>query len=266
MAFTDIVKGFGSKVKKKTAKAKASATTTAQSQITNMERRLKAAKQPVPKKKDNKSWFTELMEALDHPANVVRSGVAEYYQTGSTSKAKKAARTARDKGTYTPGTKVIDAMAKRNTKFGKWAAKTPTRKALAGFAVDVALDPLTYVTVGTKPIAKGAPQVARAIQKELSKETGKKISRKSAERLAKNAMDGNIPTGKMGVAVERALGKHAETKRVPTGYKKISATERKLELGKQATSKRESAAKLAKKAEVLKGGIYPNQGHYRQVR
>ena len=263
MAFEDLFQGFKSlveKTKKKTKK-KASPTLTAQSQIINMERRLKAAGVKVPEKKQKKKhWFTRLMETLDRPANIVRSAVTTYYKTGSKERALQAAKSARAGKLYTPGTKLIEAAAKRGAPLAKWATKSPVRKAVAGFAVDVVLDPFTYVTVGTKRVALDAPQLARSISKEIAKETGKKLSKKSAERLAQNALKGQIPTGRMGTAIKRAMGYTAETKQVPTGYGRLPAAEQKIKLGKEATIKRQSAAELFKKAEELKKGKLPKAG------
>jgi hypothetical protein len=252
--------GFQSLIKKKKPKKKASPTLTTQSQNINMERRLKAAGAKVPEHKKKGNWFTKLMKALDHPANIVRTGATAYYKTGSKQKAIKAAKSARDKGVYTPGTKLLETMSKRGAPLAKWATKTPIRKAVSGFATDVLLDPLTYTTVGTRRVAMGIPELSKTISKEIAKETGKKLSRKSAERLAKNAVKGQIPTGRMGTAIERSLGRKAETKGVPTGYGKLSATEKKIELGKQAIGKRQSMAELAKKAEDLKQGKLPKSG------
>jgi len=146
------------------------------------------------------------MKALDHPANIVRTGVTAYYRTGSKQKAITAAKAARDKGVYTPGTKLLETMAKRGAPLAKWATKTPIRKAVSGFATDVLLDPLTYTTVGTRRVAMGVPELTNLVRKEMAKETGKKLSRKSAERLAQNALKGQIPTGRMGTAIEAGNG------------------------------------------------------------
>lgn len=263
MAFEDLFGGFKpliEKTKKKTKK-KASPTLTAQSQNINMERRLKAAGVKVPEEKQKKKhWFTRLMETLDRPANIVRSAVTTYYKTGSKERALQAAKSARAGKLYTPGTKLIEAAAKRGAPLAKWTIKSPVRKAVAGFAVDVLLDPFTYVTVGTKRVALDAPQLARSISKEIEKETGKKLSKKSAERLAQNALKGQIPTGRMGTAIKRAMGYTAETKQVPTGYGRLSAAEQKIKLGKEATIKRQRAAELFKKAEELKKGKLPKAG------
>jgi hypothetical protein len=252
--------GFQSLIKKKKPKKKASPTLTTQSQNINMERRLKAAGAKVPKPKKKGNWFTRLMKALDHPANIVRTGVTAYYRTGSKQKAITAAKAARDKGVYTPGTKLLETMAKRGAPLAKWATKTPIRKAVSGFATDVLLDPLTYTTVGTRRVAMGIPELSKTISKEIAKETGKKLSRKSAERLAQNALKGQVPTGRMGTAIERAMGRKAETRGAATGYGKLTATEQKIKLGKQAAGKRQSMAELAKKAEELKQGKLPKSG------
>jgi hypothetical protein len=252
--------GFQSLIKKKKPKKKASPTLTTQSQNINMERRLKAAGAKVPKPKKKGNWFTRLMKALDHPANIVRTGVTAYYRTGSKQKAITAAKAARDKGVYTPGTKLLETMAKRGAPLAKWATKTPIRKAVSGFATDVLLDPLTYTTVGTRRVAMGVPELTNLVRKEMAKETGKKLSRKSAERLAQNALKGQVPTGRMGTAIERAMGRKAETRGAATGYGKLTATEQKVKIGKQAAGKRQSMAELAKKAEELKQGKLPKSG------
>ena len=123
--------------------------------------------------------------------------------------------------TVVTGEDVLEAAGlKPKHKAARW---------LAGFGTEVLLDPLTYVTLGAanltkKAGTKSADALAKQIVKEVSKETGKNISLKSAQRLAANATKGQIPVGRLGTAIQRALGYRVETITAPRALSAIEKT------------------------------------------
>ncbi len=250
--FDDVKKGFESLIKPKKEKKKTSPTMRTASSNVNMERRLqKAGVKPPPKKKSG-NWFTKLMEVVDRPADFVRTGLTTYYKTGSRVKSAQAAKSAWKGKTHTSGKQLLEAAAKRGAPLAKWAVQTPRRKAVTGFVAEVLLDPTTYITGGTRRVAFDSGQLVKNIIREVSKETGRKISQQSAKRLAENALRGQVPIGRLGTAVSRALGYQAETKKITTGFGRLT--------GKPVEAEAKGFAQAAKELEKQARQTKPKKG------
>lgn len=129
---------------------------------------------------------------------------------------------------------------------------------LASFGTEVLLDPSVYITLGASSLAKkvgqeSAEALAKRIVPEIAKETGKNISLESATRLASNALRGEIPVGRLGDAIRRAMGLQVEKVAVPAGLrsleKTIAAREAESLLGKSYRNVRQIINALQKGIE-----------------
>ncbi len=129
-------------------------------------------------------------------------------------------------------------------------------------ATEIVTDPLTYASLGTTSLAKkslteSTETIAKRIAKEVATETGKKISGKSAMTLAENALKGNIPIGRIGTAVQRAIGNQADTVKILSKFNKIEKDAAKVSATKllgKSYKKYETVAKRLEKA-AKKGDV-----------
>ncbi len=226
-----------------------SPTLTAASTITNLEQRLKAGGVEVPPPEKKQNLFSKALDILDRSGAAVR-GAVHAAQTGGDVKAM--AKQGFSGQNKVRGQKLLETAAASGNPIASNLVQTKGKKFAGGLAVDILLDPLTYVTGGTTRTLKGFGALTKDVQKEIAKETGRNISEQSARRLAENAAKGQIPTGRMGTAVNRALGYTAETKTIKTGFGKLAQTEQKVAKTQEVRGFAALSQKAAAKAVTMK--------------
>jgi hypothetical protein len=112
---------------------------------------------------------------------------------------------------------------------------------------------LTFVTGGTAKVAQvGGKGFAAAVGKEVVRETGRKLAPESVARIAENAARGEVPVGRLGTSVSRAMGYTAETKPLTTGFGKLAQTEQRIGKAQEVKGFAAAAAQAKGKAEALR--------------
>lgn len=106
----------------------------------------------------------------------------------------------------------------------------PSVRGAAGFASDVASDPLTYVSLGASAVGKGAAKLALNPLKELAKAAGKKTYASAFKNIdSKLAKEGIDPLSKYFLQEGAPIvGKGGVLKRIPEMEKKAGAARNKL--------------------------------------
>lgn len=125
-----------------------------QRRISNYERRLSAAGQTPPPPKEQKSFPLKALDVLDRPGAAIRSAAMQAYQGGGLGQVLQAAKrgfTGREK---VQGSDIIAEAARRGAPLAQALQRNKYAQGAAGFAADVLMDPLTYVTVGAAGVAK----------------------------------------------------------------------------------------------------------------
>ena len=221
----------------------------------NRERRLVEAGVPVPEPRPRQTLLSKAFDILDRTSAAGRGvlmGRLKGQGWGESLRAGKEGFLGR--GERTTGQDILKyAAEERGIPLAKMLQRTPAGRFIGGFAVDVLADPTTYMTLGTKPVIRAKGALATAIARELSQETGKRITLKVAERLADNALRGDIPVGRMGAAINRALG-HVVDKVDPveTGFGRLTAAQQKLRARQSVKEFRETAEQAGDAATALR--------------
>lgn len=256
MGFGDInsygQQGFGAVAYRQKPKApprKASPTLAAASTNTNLERRLQAAGADVPQPEKKQNLLSKALDILDRPGAAVRSAIHAAQTGGNVREAVKKGFTGQQK---IRGQQLLQTAAKTGNPIAKKLTQSKGKQFVGGLALDIMTDPLTFVTGGTTRVAVQGKALARGIQKEIAKETGRNISMQSARRLAESAAKGHVPTGRMGTAISRALGYTAETKAIKTGFGKLAQTEQRVAKAQEAKGFAALAQKAREKAQGFK--------------
>ncbi|MEW6726915.1 MAG: transglycosylase SLT domain-containing protein [Bacillota bacterium] len=237
-----------------------SPTLTAASTNVNLEKRLQAAGVPVPEQKPKQNLLTKALDILDRPGAAVRGALMAGYQGQGASQALAAAKRGFRGQAKVRGSDIIAEAARRGAPLAQSLQKSKTGRFVGGVAAEILLDPTTYLTVGTSRVAVTGGNLAKAIQREVAKETGKKISSETAYRLAANAEAGNIPVGRLGTAINRAIGRQAETRLIRTGIGKLGQTEKRTTMTSQAKGFAAGAEELLRKAKEMRKGKLPIAG------
>lgn len=217
----------------------------------NKERRLQAAGAEVPQVKPKQNLLTKALDILDRPGAAVRGAVYEAYKGSNAGAMWDAARQGFTGQKKVQGSDVMNIAAQRGAPLAVAAQKSKAGKFVGGVATEILLDPTTFITGGTAKVAQQAGKrgFGKAVQREVYRETGRNISRESAERIARNAAGGNVPVGRMGTAVHRAMGYTAETTPVRTGFGAVSQAQQRVAKTQEAkgfAAASESAAEQAK--------------------
>jgi len=161
-----------------------------------------------------------------------------------------------------PGDKPLMSTDEAMKAFGQWGEAPPTvryqeppgrREVLGELLAGFAVDPMTYVGVGgaTKVLPRyGQKALARRIGREVTKATGKTLTRASTARLAANALRGDIPVGGFGAAVRKAMGETMEAveREVPLG--RLARAETKTTVLPSLREQLKTARKTARAAET----------------
>jgi hypothetical protein len=232
-----------------------SPTLAASSANVNLERRLDAAGVETPEQKPKQNLLTRALNIINRPGAAVRGAAYEAYSgggAGSVFEAAKRGFTGRENVT---SEKLIEKAAERGVPLARAIQNADSRmgKFVGNLAVDIATDPLTFVTGGTaKAVQTGGKGFAAAVGKEIARETGRKLAPESVARIAENAARGEIPVGRLGTAVSRAMGYVAETRPITTGFGKIAQTQQRIAKGQEAKGFAAAAQQATAKAQELK--------------
>lgn len=229
------IRGFGAVTYRQRPKAPPkpppSPTLTAASTNANLERRLKAGGVEVPPPEKKQTLLGKALDILDRPGAAVRGAIHAAQTGGNIKESAKQGFAGQKK---VGGQQLLKTAAQAGNPIAKKLTQSKGRRFAGGLAVDILADPLTFVTGGTAKVAQKGGALAKGVQKEIAKETGRNISKQSARRLADNAAKGQIPTGRMGTAVSRAMGYTAETKTIKTGFGKLAQTEQRVAKAQEA--------------------------------
>ncbi|MFZ5634169.1 MAG: transglycosylase SLT domain-containing protein [Bacillota bacterium] len=248
--------GFGAaatRQKQKKPEQPTSPTLAAASTNVNLERRLEAAGEPIPEQKPKQNLLTKALDILNRPGAAVRGAVYEAYSGGGTGRVLEAAKKGFTGRENITGRQVLEKAAERGVPLAQAAQKSKAGQFIGGLATDIVLDPTTYLTGGTAKVAQvGGKGFAKAISKEVARETGRKIAPESAARLAENTLRGEIPVGRLGTAVSRAMGYTAETKPIKTGFGKIAQTQQRIQKAEEVKGFAAVAEAAKGKAQALK--------------
>jgi hypothetical protein len=215
--------------------------------------RLQAAGITPPKVPTHPNLLTTALDILDRPAAAVRGAVHAALTPEKESILGEAWKGLTGKAKVTGSDILKDIGIDPSNKIAKWALST---------GIEILLDPTTYLTLGTTSLAKkaateSAEAIAKRVAREVASETGKTISNKSALMLAQNALKGNIPVGRLGTAIQRALGRQAETAKIVSHLPEIEQTVAKRQAGQllgKTFKSTSSAAKAVYKAAFPEKG------------
>lgn len=227
----------------------------------NRERRLEAAGEEVPQEKPKTTFLGKVLDILDRPAAAARGAFMTKYTGGTTGEAWEAAKRGFTGKEKVHASDILEEAARKGAPLGKWAQKGKVQQFIADVGLSMALDPTTFLTGGTTRVAQTGGKLAKGIEREVFKETGKRITSETAERLAQNAMQGNVPIGRLGTAIRRAQGYAAETKEVATGFGAVLAAQKQALVEKEARGFGEVAKRLKAEADELKRGKLPIAGY-----
>lgn len=250
--------GFGAaatRQKQKKPEEPTSPTLAAASTNENLERRLGNAGIEIPTQKPKENLLTKALDILDRPGAAVRGAVYQAYKGGGAADAWESAKKGFTGQEKVHGSDIVDVAAERGAPFARSIKNTDSKagRFIGNLAVDIATDPLTFVTGGTARVAQtGGKGFASVVGKEVARETGKKLAPESVARLAENAARGEVPVGRLGTAVSRAMGYTAETKPITTGFGKLAQTEQRIEKAQEAKGFAAAAAQAKGKAEALR--------------
>lgn len=259
MGFGDVnnyARGFGAVLYRERAEQeekKPYPTLGAASTNINLERRYEAAHgepPPEPPKKEN--LLTKALDILDRPGQAVRSGISALQKGKGFGAALERAKEGFLGRDDTSGQDLLQYAAQTGNPLAQKLMSSKTGRFIAGVGTEILTDPVSYITVGTARAAKGFGALVPSIQREVFKETGKKIARESAERLARNAVKGQVPIGRLGTAVSRALGYTAETRRIKTGFGKVAQAGQKVIAQREAKGFKALADKYLQQAKQLR--------------
>ncbi|BCV23303.1 hypothetical protein [Gelria sp. Kuro-4] len=189
----------------------------AQTEIGHNIARLQAVGAPVPNPPTHPNFLTRVFDILDRPGAAVRGAVKAILSPESESVLGEAWKGLTGQAKVSGADVLKEAGIEPKNKVLNW---------LTSLATEIVLDPTTYLTLGATTLAKkagqeSAEQIAKRIIPEIAKETGKTISESSAKLLAENALKGQIPIGKLGAAVQRALGFAVEKTALPAGLRPL---------------------------------------------
>lgn len=161
-------------------------------------------KTSIPKRnqfQDEEGWMNSVMEALDYAGNISRSGVKEIME-GDFSEIPSSMWQAAKKERYTGSDELLDMVGYENVGAddGKFQMGDIVDFG-ANFAVDLATDPLTWLTFGVggmaKNAGKGAVKAAKAAKVAgVADEVA--LSAKATEGALKAASAGNIAAPLLG--------------------------------------------------------------------
>jgi len=187
-------------------------------EIANARRRLESVG-VKPKVQVHKPGFLEkTLDILDRPGAFVRGILGNRNAGKSWSQSLAAGKQGFKKGMYSPNTvsseQLFSQAVKRQNPLAVRLNKSKAGKVVGNLVMGIGTDPTVFMGVGKAPVQMSARSISKNIAKEIYRETGKKITRQSAEMLARNAQAGKMPVGRIGAAVTRAMGGQAETSQV----------------------------------------------------
>lgn len=227
----------------------------AQTTVTRSIARIKATGHEPPELTPSRNLLFTVLDILDRPGAFVRGAVKAALTPEKESILGEAWAAFTGKKRVT-GEDVLEAAGiSPKNKLANWLLSTAT---------EIVLDPTTYLTLGASSAAKSVGQssveaLSKRIMKEVAEETGQKITEKSALRLAENALKGSIPVGRLGTAVQRALGREAKTEIAESAIEAISKRAAKIEAEKLFGKKFSSSKKLKSALEsLIKHGSPPS--------
>lgn len=208
------------------------------SEIINTKERLKAAGINPDVQVHKPSTVERVLDILDRPGAAVRGFIYSRMQGSNLQQSLQSAKKSFLGKNKVTEEQLLETAAQKGNPLTQKLISTPTGKLLGSIFLGIVTDPTTYLTFGGSAAAKtGVKAVTKAddvktiaqnITKEILKETGKEITPKTAEMLAQNAIKGNIPVGKMGAAITRAMGGLAEAKEVESPIAQLAKTEQKI--------------------------------------
>jgi hypothetical protein len=208
------------------------------SEIINTKERLKAAGINPDVQIHKPSTIERVLDVLDRPGAAVRGFIYSRMQGGNLGQSLQNAKKSFLGENKVTEEQLLETAAQKGNPLAQKLASNPTGKLLGSIFLGITTDPLTYITFGGSAAAKTSIKavtkaddiktIAQNITKEILKETGKEISPKTAEMLAQNAVKGDIPVGRMGAAITRAMGGLAEAQKVESPIAQLSKAEQKI--------------------------------------
>ncbi len=159
-----------SSASKKENKTPATYADTLQNRISNYETRFNAISAQAPEPEDKRSTLLKVLDVIDRPRNAIVNAIQD------TSKGENGVWQGLKEGfTGKEHAYVSDLLDPNTNKYAKGAL---------GFVGDVLLDPVTYLTVGTAGVAKGA---AGGVAREVSKTGAQKVLKFAGKEIPGSA-------------------------------------------------------------------------------
>lgn len=225
------------------------------SEIINTKERLKAAGINPNVQVHKPSTIERVLDVLDRPGAAVRAFISTSQHGGNLRQSLQSAKEGFMGKKKVSELDLLETAARGGNPLAQKLISTPVGKILGSIFVGIASDPTSYSSIGKTAAKTGIKAVTKAddvktlaknISKEILNETGKKISQETAERLAKNAIKGNIPVGRMGAAITRAMGGLAESKGVESPIAQLAKVEQKINKVKKISDKSDTVKTITR--------------------